>query len=248
MFLSLHLLASQLFLPIALANAQLEWPVRWIRGKSTVVRITTVTHHDVAYGQIQQCINRSGPQQDTPGQPLLIQIIGNEESKTRDEEKQHAQPMREGFFSVQLRLPADGTGGKQPLVRGCRSQTTVTGRTMPLGRGQSAKLTRVTAFRTIKNDFHGGLSKSKKQACVAPQQLPGELAQETEDHSDVEDSRGRLRGSNACRSPSHPSQNQWADEADSPANRQPQYGYIRQVSQGVLGGPGPESQSRDSHT
>jgi hypothetical protein len=57
MFLGLHLLASQLFLPIALGNAQLEWSVHWIWSKSTVVRTTPVTHHNVAYGQIQQCVN-----------------------------------------------------------------------------------------------------------------------------------------------------------------------------------------------
>src|SRR5262249_42887202 len=106
---------------------------------------------------------------------------------------------------------------------------------------------RMLACRAKKTDVHSRLSKSEEHAGAAPEQLAGQLTQETKDDGDIKNAGCRLRRANSGRLPGHPGKDERSGEPQDPSQRQPKYGYIVQVSQRMLRGPGPYTRGRDRH-
>src|SRR5262249_15089013 len=79
------------------------------------------------------------------------------------------------------------------------------------GRSQAGQAKRI---------FTKGYLPSKDVAGAVPNQLAGQLAEETEDHDDVQDAGGRLGRADAGGLPGHPPQRQRADEPQPPPHRQ----------------------------
>src|SRR5262249_26500533 len=65
-------LAADLFLAVALGDAQLKRLVLAARPQAPIVRVAAVTDHHVAHPQIQQRVENRGADQEGPGQPELV--------------------------------------------------------------------------------------------------------------------------------------------------------------------------------
>src|SRR5579859_3759203 len=106
------------------------------------------------------------------------------------------------------------------------------------------------AMETGNRDNQSGCSQTQSLlenvAGVAKQELASQLAKETKDNHNIKDTSCRLGGANFGGLPGHPAENERRQEADAPAHRQPEDGFIQPIER-MPCAPGPEAKTGQGH-
>jgi hypothetical protein len=124
-------LFAQLLLAVAFPRRQLERGVRHLLRETLVMGLAAVADEGVADEQVQRDVERRRADQDRPGQPRLVQAVGDDRGGEGGDEDRHAQRMRKVLLAVQLMAAAEGAMG-QGGIAGCDVLAMLAVRALPV--------------------------------------------------------------------------------------------------------------------
>jgi len=107
-----QLFAPQLFLAIALLDAELKRLVRVAGPAAAVLSTAAVTHQHVPYQQIEQAVESRGAEQDRPRQPFHVQCVRHHRSQTGAGEDGQPERVWKILLLIKLLVAAYQTRGQ----------------------------------------------------------------------------------------------------------------------------------------